>query len=189
MVRCPLQSVPDDFARVSPGKQQGMTGAFRGTSGVDAAACDTVAGAQALVLGLGRFGGGVGVTRWLVDQGAHVTVTDCATAESLTKSLDQLADCTLSFKLGRNDPADLDGMDFVVVNPAVDKRRSAFFGEVVRRGIPWTTEINLFCRRCRGIVVGVTGSFGKSTTCAMIAAALERWIATSSTPCRQRTAN
>ena len=34
------------------------------------------AGKRVMVMGLGRFGGGIGVTRWLVAQGARVTVTD-----------------------------------------------------------------------------------------------------------------
>ena len=38
---------------------------------------------RVLVVGLGRFGGGVGVTRWLAGQGAAVTVTALAWLESL----------------------------------------------------------------------------------------------------------
>ena len=40
------------------------------------------------------------------------------------------------------------------------------------KGIPWTTEVNLFLSRFAGRVVGVTGSIGKSTTCAMTHAIL-----------------
>src|SRR4029434_4284456 len=39
------------------------------------------------VMGLGSFGGGVGLTRYLAHQGAHVTVTDLQRAEALTDSL------------------------------------------------------------------------------------------------------
>ena len=35
-----------------------------------------LAGTRATVMGLGRFGGGVGVTRWLASQGADILVTD-----------------------------------------------------------------------------------------------------------------
>lgn len=135
-------------------------------------------------MGLGRFGGGVGVARWLVDQGARVTVTDQADHRDLEESIARLSDCGLSWKLGGHDPADLDDLDFVVVNPAVDKRRSPFFQEILERRIPWTTEINLFCERCRGMVVGVTGSYGKSTACAMMVAVLRRWCAGPSRPYR-----
>lgn len=130
-------------------------------------------GVRALVVGLGRFGGGVGVTRWLVGQGADVTVTDQAPAEALTDSLAAIADLPVNLQLGGHDPSHLRDCDLVVVNPAVDKRRSGFFADVVRSGLPWTTELNLFCERCPASVIGVTGTFGKSTTCAMLAAALE----------------
>ena len=39
------------------------------------------------VAGLGRFGGGVGVTRWLARLGARVTVSDIASAEDLADSV------------------------------------------------------------------------------------------------------
>lgn len=130
------------------------------------------AGLRVLVMGLGRFGGGVGVTQWLAAQGAVVTVSDQADRSSLSKSLDLLSGFDVTFHLGGHDPGDLDGVDWVVVNPAVHKARSTFFQEIVRRNVPWTTETNLFCRNCRGRIVGVTGSYGKSTTCAMLADAL-----------------
>lgn len=134
------------------------------------------AGARVLVIGLGRFGGGVGVTRWLVEQGAWVTVTDQADAESLRDSITEVAGPRVTLHLGGHDPADLDDTDCVIVNPAVHKGKSAFFQEVLRRNLPWTTEMNLFCERCPAPVIGVTGSFGKSTTSAMLAAVLSRFV-------------
>ena len=132
----------------------------------------SLAGRRVLVIGLGRFGGGVGVTRWLVSQGARVTVTDCADAEHLVDSVDAVADLDVTLHLGGHDLADLDATELAVVNPAVVKDRSALFKAIVRRKIDWTTEINLFCERCPAAVIGVTGSYGKSTTCAMLADAL-----------------
>jgi UDP-N-acetylmuramoylalanine--D-glutamate ligase len=120
------------------------------------------------VVGLGRFGGGVGVTRWLVDQGARVTVTDLAEPEKLGASLDRIADLDVSLKLGGHDPDSLRDADMVVVNPAVPKQRSAFFRQITESGIPWTTEMNLFCERCPATVIGITGTYGKSTTCVML---------------------
>ena len=70
----------------------------------------------------------------------------------------------------------MDDADLVIVNPAVHKSRSPFFKEIVRRGIPWTTEMNLFCARCPAPVVGVTGTYGKSTTSAMLTAVVHRCV-------------
>lgn len=139
-------------------------------------------GMRVLVIGLGRCGGGVGVTRWLAARGARVTVTDLADAASLDASVAAIADLDVAFHLGGHDMRDLDDADLVVVNPAVDKRRSSFFHAVRRKGVPWTTEINLFCARCPGIVIGVTGTYGKSTTCAMLAMVLRRWVDTGRAP-------
>lgn len=133
-------------------------------------------GKRVLIVGLGRFGGGVGVTRWMVQRGAVVTVTDLADAESLRDSLKAIDDLNVTLRLGGHDLADLDAIDLVVVNPAVNKRRSVFFQEIVRRGIEWTTEINLFCERCPATVIGITGSYGKSTTSVMLADALRAGV-------------
>ncbi len=132
----------------------------------------SLAGKRVLVVGLGRFGGGVGVTRWLVSQGAIVTVTDLAGPEDLTESVAAIADLPVTLHLGGHDENDLKAADWVIINPAVHKSSSAFFLAVVRCGIPWTTEMNLFCQRCQARVIGVTGSYGKSTTCAMLTDAL-----------------
>ncbi len=130
-------------------------------------------GLSVLVMGLGRFGGGVGAVRWLQRQGAFVTVSDQADAESLRASVEAIGDSErVRLHLGGHDPADLEEADLLVVNPAVDKRRSAFFQEAVRRGLPWTTELNLFCERCPAPVIAVTGTYGKSTTVAMLESAM-----------------
>ncbi len=129
-------------------------------------------GRRVVVMGLGRFGGGCGLARWLATLGAHVTVTDQGARADLSTSVESLADLDISFQLGSHDPRILDGADLLVVNPAVAKDRSSFFQEARRRKIAWTTEINLFLRNCPATIVGVTGSAGKSTTSAMIDACL-----------------
>lgn len=140
------------------------------------------AGRRVLVVGLGRFGGGVGVTRWLVHHGADVTVSDRAEPGQLAESVQAITDLGVRVHLGGHDPRDLQDKDLVIVNPAVDKRRSSFFRQIVERGIPWTTEINLFCGHCPATIIGVTGSYGKSTTCAMLAAVLDAWTCSSQAP-------
>ncbi len=124
-------------------------------------------------MGLGRFGGGVGVARWLCRQGARVLVTDLDSESNLRESIAGLEGSAVGFRLGGHDERDLERCDLLVVNPAVDKRKSAFFQAAVARGIPWTTEMMLFLERCPGRVVGVTGTVGKSTTTAMIGAVLD----------------
>lgn len=132
---------------------------------------------RVIVMGLGRFGGGVGVARWLCGQGCRVVVTDMEPADRLADSVAHLAGTGCEFQLGGHDVAMLDGADLLVVNPAVDKNKSEFVGAARRRGIAITTEINLFVQRCCAKIVGITGSVGKSTTTAMVCQALTACLA------------
>ena len=57
----------------------------------------------------------------------------------------------------------------------MDKARSELVQAALERGIPLSSEMNLFLERCPARrVAGVTGSAGKSTTTAMLGAILAR---------------
>lgn len=126
-----------------------------------------VKGKKVLVMGLGRFGGGVGVTKWLVQKGAHVTITDLKTAQQLSESVQQLKGLKLKWVLGQHDSRDVKNADLIVVNPAV-KPDSPYLKMASKWRVPITTEINLFLERCSARVVGVTGTNGKETVARMI---------------------
>ncbi len=119
-------------------------------------------------MGLGLFGGGVGVARYFAARGDEVTVTDLASAERLAPSLALLADLPeIRYVLGRHDEQDVLGADLVVASPAVPptapllaRRRAA--------GLRITSEIELLLERIRGPVLAVTGSNGKTTTTTML---------------------
>ncbi len=126
---------------------------------------------KATVFGLGRFGGGVGAVRWLCCQGAKVTVSDHAPAESLGDSLKQLSDCRFALHLGPPVEEDFTDCDLLVVNPAIPPEHPAV-RLAEQSGATITTEINLFLQRCPGTLIGITGSVGKSTVTAMAGAIL-----------------
>ena len=67
-----------------------------------------------LVMGLGLHDGGLGVTRFLVEQGAHVTVTDLRSAEVLQPSLTALQGLPVTFVLGEHRAADFRNADMVI---------------------------------------------------------------------------
>jgi len=132
------------------------------------------AGRRVVVMGLGHFGGGIAAARWLCAAGARVTVTDLAGADRLAASLEQLRDLPITYRLGGHDPADLEGCDLLVVSPAVPRERSEFLRLAIERGVPLSSEMNLFLERCPvRRVIGVTGTAGKSTTTAMIGSILQ----------------
>ncbi|MBN2477022.1 MAG: UDP-N-acetylmuramoyl-L-alanine--D-glutamate ligase [Pirellulales bacterium] len=124
-------------------------------------------------MGLGHFGGGVAAARWLARQGAVVTVTDLADEHVLAESLALLRREPIGrLRLGGHREEDFRNADLVVVNPAV--RPGDPLLELARlAGARLTSEIQLFLEACPASVVGITGSNGKSTTAAMIAAILQ----------------
>ncbi|MBX3377283.1 MAG: UDP-N-acetylmuramoyl-L-alanine--D-glutamate ligase [Phycisphaeraceae bacterium] len=139
------------------------------------------AGQRITVMGLGRFGGGVGVTRFLAERGADVLVTDLDPEDKLAESLGAIRDLVDSgrvrLRLGGHNVSDFTTCDLVVANPAVPRPwENRFLRAAGAAGIPVTTEIRLLvdCLPTRDRVVGITGSAGKSTTSAMIAHALGR---------------
>jgi len=133
----------------------------------------SLAGRAVTVIGLGRFGGGVGVTRWLVGQGARVTVSDKADPATLTDSIRALDGLPVQLHLGGHKREDFLQAGLLIVNPAIPKDQP-LLKAALRAGVPYTTEINLFLERCAAPVVGITGSVGKSTTTAMIGELLAR---------------
>ena len=131
-------------------------------------------GQRVTVMGLGRFGGGVGVTQWLAENGAHVTVTDLETEAHLSAELSEIApyidDGRVHLRLGGHQQRDFVDCDFVVVNPAVPMPwENRFLLAACRAGVTLITEIGLAVERLpRRRVIGITGTAGKSTTAAMI---------------------
>jgi UDP-N-acetylmuramoylalanine--D-glutamate ligase len=126
------------------------------------------------VAGLGRFGGGIAVSRWLVQQGARVLVTDQADAGKLGDSLRQLDGLPIEFRLGEHRREDFTAADLVVASPAIP-RNNEFLQAARQAGVPVTTEICLVVERLTPkVIFGVTGTKGKSTSSAMLGQMLKR---------------
>jgi UDP-N-acetylmuramoylalanine--D-glutamate ligase len=121
------------------------------------------AGMRVLVLGLGVHGGGLGVTRFMVGQGAQVRVTDMKGPEDLQSSLRQLEGLPVEYVLGGHREDDLAWADLIVRNPGVP-RESPWLARAEALGKPVEMEISLFCRLCPAPILGVTGTKGKTTT-------------------------
>ncbi|MBX3355448.1 MAG: UDP-N-acetylmuramoyl-L-alanine--D-glutamate ligase [Phycisphaeraceae bacterium] len=140
---------------------------------------DDLSSLRVTVMGLGRFGGGLGAARWLLDRGATVTVTDLQPESALTATLDELRARDRSGRLriavGGHDLRDFEQCEMVVVNPAVPKPwENAYLQSAMRCGARVTTEIGLLVEHLpTDRIIGVTGSAGKSTTCAMLHRLLE----------------
>lgn len=134
-------------------------------------------GKRVTVMGLGLFGGGAGIARFLSSQGAAVTVTDLKDEKALQKSMDALANCAnITFHLGGHLEKDFSDTDMVIVNPAVPIE-SPFLQIAVKNNVALESEMNLFFKHCRAKKIGITGSNGKTTTAALVAEILKADIA------------
>lgn len=130
-------------------------------------------GLKVTVMGLGMFGGGLGVAQWLLRQGARVTITDLKSEDHLGPSLAALRDAPVFWRLGRHESQDFTRADVVVVNPAVPKR-SPYLRSAIEAGRAITSEMNLFFERCPSRILGITGSNGKTTTTCLAYEMLKR---------------
>lgn len=154
-----------------------------------------LSGKRVVVMGLGLHGGGLGVTRWLLNQGAHVTVTDLKNAQELAPSLAALRssleagarpgamrgpgsfeDARIELVLGEHRESDFTGADLIIRNPGVP-RESRFLALAKEHHVPIRMEMGLFFEQLpRGgdQVIGITGTKGKTTTTLMVGAILKK---------------
>lgn len=120
----------------------------------------------AAVFGLARSGRAA-VTA-LAERGVAVIGTDTKDAAGLG---DLPALDGVRWELGSHPLSLLDGVDLVVVSPGIPLTLPVF--DAARaRAIPVVSEVELASRLLPGVVVGITGTNGKSTTTALTAALL-----------------
>ncbi len=125
-------------------------------------------GRRATVMGLGLFGGGVAVARFLSRRGARVTVTDQRSAEQLAPALRELAGCDVRTVLGEHRAEDFTDTDLVVANPAVAPS-SPYLALARAARVPVSSETALFLEHCPARIAAITGTQGKSSTCNTLA--------------------
>ena len=132
------------------------------------------AGKRVTIMGLGLFGGGAAAAEYFARRGALVTVTDLKNERVLARSVEPLKKYpNVEFVFGVHRETDFTRADIVVVNPAVPKT-SSYLAMAREAGAALETECNFFVARCPAPIAGVTGSNGKTTTTALLAAMLEQ---------------
>jgi len=129
-------------------------------------------GTKITVMGLGLLGRGVGDIRYLAEAGADLIVTDLKTKEQLAESLEQLsAFPSIRYTLGEHRLEDFRDRDLILKAPKTPAD-SPFIAEAKKNGIPVAMSTALFARYAReagAVLVGITGTRGKTTTTEMIA--------------------
>ncbi|HLN86164.1 MAG TPA: UDP-N-acetylmuramoyl-L-alanine--D-glutamate ligase [Candidatus Limnocylindrales bacterium] len=129
-----------------------------------------LSGKKVLVIGLARTGREC--ARFLVRQGASVSVCDLRGATELKTEMDALGGLPIQYRLGGEQMSWLDGVDSVVPSPGVPME-NPLLKESVARKIPVLSEIELASRFFHAPLIAITGTNGKSTTTTLIGAMLK----------------
>lgn len=122
------------------------------------------------IMGLGLNGGGIAATRFFLQKGAYVTVTDMKTAEQLKASVDELNNDKslpldhLTYRLGEHRIEDFENADCVIKNPGVKYEGNKYLAAA--KAIE--TDLSIFLRFTDCPIIAVTGSKGKSSTVSSI---------------------
>lgn len=127
-------------------------------------------GKKVLILGLGQYpkGSGVSAALFFARAGATVRVTDQKTAKELEGNVAQLKKFkNVVFHMGGHDLKDIAWADLVVRNPRV-RPSSPEMREAARLGKRIESDVSLFMDRCPCPVIGITGTRGKSTTTTLV---------------------
>lgn len=116
---------------------------------------------RVLVIGLAKSG--VAVAKLLLHQGAMVTVNDRIPLEE-NPNAKSLIEEGIRVLAGSH-PVDLleEHFDFVVKNPGIPYH-NCMVEAAIKKGIPVYTEVEIAYQLLEGLIIGITGSNGKTTT-------------------------
>jgi UDP-N-acetylmuramoylalanine--D-glutamate ligase len=120
-------------------------------------------GKRVVILGAARQG--TALARWLVAQGARVTLSDMNAGVDVSV----LADLTdlMTFALGGHSLSLLDECDVLCLSGGVPIDLPIVL-EAKRRGVPLSNDAQIFFEVCPAPIIGITGSAGKTTTTTLI---------------------
>ncbi len=127
-------------------------------------------GKKVAVVGLGKSG--LAACRLLRKKGAELFVSEAMENDSLRKEAEALRAEGVFVELGGHTRETIKGKDFVVMSPGVSPQAPPFQW-AREEGIPVLSEIELGYLFCKGKIIAVTGSNGKSTTVSLIGKMLE----------------
>lgn len=122
-------------------------------------------GQRVLVVGAGISG--LSATRFLLDKGAKVTITDNRARDQFGPELDGLLAAGARLEMGCYPGVGSGEFDFLVVSPGVPLSAPPVTA-AKQAGVPVLGELELAYRFARAQVVAITGTNGKTTTTALL---------------------
>ncbi len=124
-----------------------------------------------VLMGLGNYedGSGISAALFFAKEGAKLLITDLKTKKDLENQIKRLKKFhNIKYILGKHKTQDFKSADYIFKNPGVPKD-SPYLKIAKKNKIPiindWTV---FFDRRPANLLIGITGSKGKSTATALI---------------------
>ena len=137
--------------------------------------CDYFKGKKITVMGLGLLGRGIRDVAFLAKCGADLTVTDLKNSNDLKKSLNKLKKFrNIEYVLGEHRLQDFENKDFILRAPNAPLD-SIYLAHARKNKIPIEMDESLFAKLSDAILVGVTGTRGKTTTTTLIYEILKKY--------------
>lgn len=131
-------------------------------------------GKKITVMGLGLLGRGVGDTAFLAECGAELIVTDLKSKEQLATSLKILSKFkNITYRLGEHNIEDFQNRDMILKAAGVPLN-SIYIQEAHKNNIRVEMSASLFAKLAGILVVGITGTRGKSTVTHLLNKILEQ---------------
>jgi len=122
-------------------------------------------GKRVTVIGLGNSG--MNAALLLSRHGARVSVTDAGSGAELKEAAKKLEARRINVELGGHTEAFVKGSDLVVVSPGVEES-SESLKWAIKHKIEIISEMELGYRFCKGRIIAITGTNGKSTVTTLI---------------------
>ena len=122
------------------------------------------------VIGLGISN--IPLIRYLVAEGAQITVCDRQKPIDLESRLSQIAGLPVSYKLGEGYLDDLQDFDVIFLSPGIPKDLPEI-SALREQGVRLSSEMEVFFKLCPAPIAGITGSSGKTTTTTLVGEILE----------------
>ncbi len=131
---------------------------------------DSFKNASLLIIGLGRYAQGTGISaaKFFSRHGAYVTVNDQKTAEDLRESVNQLSKYKrINYVFAESPISLLQDVSFVFQNPGVPDFHPLIVA-ARRKKIPIINDWSMFFMHRKARCVAVTGTRGKTTTTTLL---------------------
>jgi len=122
-------------------------------------------GMSVVILGAARQG--QALARFLVRQGAVVTLSDMRSAAQLNQALQSLEGLPIRWALGGHPLELLDGSDLLCLSGGIPLDLPIVV-EAQRRDLPLSNDSQIFMEAMPCRVIGITGSAGKTTTTTLV---------------------